>query len=269
MKKITLLSFSIFTAIICLSNLDGALPGNTNAPGELTCGRAPCHNVPINVGNSEMSIVFGNDETAYMADSIYTVKIAIENPLTSRNGFQILALDENLANTGTWQLTEPDKMKIISGFSDPTKKYVTHQVSGNQQTEWTVDWKAPAGDVGKITFYASVLSANDNGSRTGDEVYNTNIEIEFTMPSAIAETEISKIKVYPVLATSGVWVELPWTREKFNLYLYNMGGMVISHKEVPHGGMQFVEINHVPTGLYLLKIENAKGEAEVKKIFVR
>ena len=269
MKKITLLSFSIFVSIICLSNLDGALPGNTNAPGEFTCGRAPCHNVPINVGDAEMSITFGEDETAYFPDSIFLLKVKITNPMTSRNGFQILALDENLQNAGTWQLIEPDKMKIIDGFSDPTKKYVTHQVAGNQQEEWALNWKAPAGDVGKVTFYASVLSANDNGENTGDEVYNTNIEIDFALPSAIEEMEASSIKVYPVISTTGVWVELPCAEKNFKLYLYNMGGVVVAQKTVPHGGMQLLEINDLASGLYFLKIEDEEGEVGLRRIFVR
>ena len=89
------------------------------------------------------------------------------------------------------------------------------------------------------------------------------------MPSSLDEAEASAIKVYPVISTTGVWVELPWSKEHFKLYLYNMGGSVVSQKEVPHGGMQFLEITNVPSGLYFLQIESTKGEPEVRKIYVR
>ena len=43
----------------------------------------------------------------------------------------------------------------------------------------------------------------------------------------------------------------------------------LSQKEVPHGGMQFLEIDEVPSGMYILKIEKGDEELDVKKIFVR
>ena len=50
--------------------------------------------------------------------------------------------------------------------------------------------------------------------------------------AAVADVEHGSIKVYPVISTSGVWVELPWTKKHFQLYLYNMGGTVVAQKEV-------------------------------------
>lgn len=268
MKKFTFLSFSILSAVICLSNLDGSFPGNTNAPGEFTCGRAPCHNVPDNVGDAEMSITFGNEETEYFPDGVFPLKVKITNPMTNRNGFEILALDENLENAGTWELTEPEQMKIISGFSNPNKKYVTHQAPGNQQEEWVMNWKAPAEDVGQVTFYASVLSANDNGANTGDEVYFTNIGIDFGIMSDISEKEVSSVIVYPVLSNAELWMELPQSKGIFDLNLYNLMGIPISQKQSITGGMQFLDINNVTSGLYFLRVENGIGEVEVISVFV-
>ncbi len=268
MKKITLLFSLIVISLFLLANLDGALPGNTNAPGELTCGRAPCHNVPINIGNAQIAIVFGENEMEYFADSTYTIKVKITDPLTTRNGFEILALDENIQNTGTWELTEPDKMKIISGFSDPNKKYVTHLEAGNQQDEWTMRWKAPAGDVGKITFYASVLSANDNGQNTGDEVYNTNISIDFAEPLPTEDTKEKTLKVYPVLSTSGFNVELPMVNEPFHISLLQEDGNVLKEMKVKYGGLHYFEALDFPSGLYFLLIES-KSFRSVEKVFIR
>ena len=268
MRTIPLLAAAIFVAILCLANLDGALPGNTNAPGEFTCGRAPCHNVPINIGNATMAIVFGDDEMVYTADSTFLVTVSITNPMTSRNGFEILALDENLKNAGTWEIIEPTQMKEISGFSDPTKKYVTHRAAGNQQMEWSLNWKAPAEDVGKVTFYASVLSANDNGQNTGDEVYNTNIVVDFGMVSSTKDHSFSAIKVYPVLASTGFWVEQTFGNERIQLDLYNLSGQLVRHDKLLDAGKQYLSVDGLSSGMYVLKLKSEDG-AEVRKIIVQ
>lgn len=268
MKKITLLTFSVLSAVVCLSNLDGALPENTAAPGELTCGRAPCHNVPINVGDAQVSLTFAGGETTYQPDSTYLLKIKIDNPQTGRNGFQILALDEDIENVGAWELIEPDKMKIISGIGLPDRKYVTHQAPGNQQDEWTLHWKAPAGDVGQVTFYCSVLSANDNGMNTGDEVYNTSLAVDFALPSLTDEAADKMVKIYPKLVTVGVWVELPVVREKFKLSLHDLNGALLSEQKVQYGGLHFMETEGLAGGLYLLRVEGG-GMVEVERVFVR
>lgn len=174
--------------ILLLSNLDGAFPENTGAPGELTCGRAPCHNVPVNAGNAQMSIAFSGNDLEYVADSTYELTVTIANQQTMRNGFEILALNGNNQNTGEWILLEPDKMKIIPGIGLPSRKYVTHMAAGNMQAEWKVAWKAPSADVGVVTFYAAVNATNNNGMLTGDEVYTKSLAVEFSPLSGTQET---------------------------------------------------------------------------------
>ncbi len=268
MKKVILPIFAICLAIIFLANLDGALPENTAAPNELTCGRSVCHNIPPNVGDAQMSIVFNDGDSTYMADSIYSVKVKIENPMTARNGFQILALNQNNQNAGTWQLTEPDKMKVISGIGFPSRKYVTHKAAGNLQNEWTMNWKAPASNVGKITFYSSVLSANNNGMNTGDELYNTKIEVQHTTASAVGEATENGFKIYPVPVSSGFWVEVPAGVQSPGFSLHNSSGRVVAARTQSQGDRLFIETTGLPGGIYFLRIETGKQRI-VKKVVVQ
>ncbi|MFN0212965.1 MAG: choice-of-anchor V domain-containing protein [Saprospiraceae bacterium] len=187
MNKIFPLFVLLAGGILSLSNLDGAFPENTGAPGELTCGRAPCHNVPSNAGNALMSIEYSGNGLKYSADSTYQLTVKISNQQTLRNGFEILALNASNQNTGSWVLIEPDKMKIIPGIGLPSRKYVTHKAAGNLQTEWKVAWKAPSSNVGTVTFYASVNATNDNGMITGDEVYTKNLAVAFSPLSVTTE----------------------------------------------------------------------------------
>jgi hypothetical protein len=268
MKKIALPIFAICLSILLLANLDGALPENTAAPSELTCGRVVCHNIPVNAGNAQMSITFNNGDSTYMADSVYSVKVKIEDPMTMRNGFQILALGQSNQNAGTWQLTEPAKMKVIPGISFPNRKYVTHQAAGNLQNEWIMNWKAPSVSVGKVTFYASVLSANNNGMNTGDEVYNTKIEVQLAMPSAAGEVSESDFKIYPAPATSGFWVEMLEGLEASRFSLYNSSGTNVVAQTESRVDRHYIETSGLPGGVYLLVIESEKRRI-IKKIVLQ
>lgn len=259
--------FAICGSLVLLANLGGALPENTNAPGELTCGRAPCHNIPFNAGDAQISIAFNFGDSTYLADSTYTVAVKIQNPMTARNGFQIVALKQNNQNAGTWQLTAPDTMKIISGISFPNRKYVTHKAAGNLQTEWTMRWKAPAAGAGKITFYASVLSANNNGMNTGDEVYTTKTEVNFVQASALGEAWGDEFRVYPVPATDGIWVEAPAWAEDLRLSLFNSDGIPETVGPDRVGNRFFVKTDGLAGGMYFLEIKSGQERA-VKKVVV-
>jgi hypothetical protein len=261
MRKMTFWLLALAGGILTLGNLTGALPENTNAPNELNCGRAPCHNVPVNVGDSQVSIEFANSDTVFFADSTYLLRVRIEDPMSTRNGFQILALDGSNQNAGTWSLTEPAKTKIISGIGLPNRKYVTHQAPGNQQSEWMMNWKAPAGQIGKVVFYASVLSANDNGQNTGDEVYSTKVEIAQQMPSAAGEAKNGLIKIYPLPAKMGVWVEI-LSEISNNLLVfsqYDASGILCKRETAEFRERYFFKTEGLAAGVYYLKIATPGG----------
>lgn len=268
-KHFYFLPIIIFSSILFLGNLDGSLPQNTGAPGDLTCGRAPCHNVPNNVGDATISVEFSGNSGQYFADSTYQLMVKIENPQSSRNGFQILALDQSDQNVGTWQLLDANKMKIIPGIGFPNRKYVTHRAAGNEQTEWTVAWKAPSMDVGTVTFYASVNSTNDNGLNTGDEVYTTSLSVEYEEPSSIGGDVSSIIKVFPTVSGGKFWMDFPTTFGVANISLHDLQGSVQRQLEIRSGGLQELEVHDLNAGVYFLKIISENGQFAVKKIIVQ
>ncbi|HMQ47305.1 MAG TPA: T9SS type A sorting domain-containing protein [Saprospiraceae bacterium] len=268
MQRISILTILLFSCILFLSNLDGAFPENTGAPGELTCGRQPCHNVAVNVGQALLSIEYSEASMTYMADSTYTLSVKIENQPTIRNGFQILALDENNQNTGSWQLSDPERMKIISGIGLPNRKYVTHTAAGNQQTEWTLDWKAPANNSGTVTFYASVNATNDNGLNTGDEVYTGSLAVAFTEPNAVAQPTLPPFQVYPNPAHAVVWVDIPAHLGHISINILDLNGATSGRFEFASGGLEALPIDHLPAGIYWIKMENEAGAVAARKVVV-
>src|SRR5262249_33301140 len=57
-----------------------------------------------------------------------------------------------------------------------TRQYVGQTLPGSAITgadigSWTFSWRAPAQNVGRVTFYIAGLVGNNNGNPTGDLVY--------------------------------------------------------------------------------------------------
>jgi len=61
-----------------------------------------------------------------------------------------------------------------------------------------MEWQAPETDAGPVTFYVAVNDANNNGGRTGDDIYTTSLAVEAELTSSI--NDISSLKggsIYP------------------------------------------------------------------------
>jgi len=249
------------TCFTWLSNSNGALPQNTGAPGDLTCGRAPCHNIPVNVGDASIGIDVNNGAEAYQPGSTHTLTVSISDAQSPRNGFQIVALDENNENIGTWILTTPGEMKIIDGIGLP-RKYVTHQSAGNMQNSWTLDWEAPQEDVGDITFYASVLDANNNGNNMGDAVYTTSNTLSADVSNGVDNIGVGMdFDIHPNPA--GNLMSISSKALIYSATLYSVQGQRIESWEVNKKTGQLA-LPNVPAGVYLLQVHGQKGNATNK-----
>ena len=263
----TLLLFSFLAAtVLFMANQDGALPENTGAPGELTCGRAPCHNIPANIGTAQINIKVADSIFQYQADSTYLVRIQITNPLSAKNGFEILALNAAEQNVGQWILQEPLKTQIKSGIGLPQRKYVTHKAAGNQQTEWFVKWKAPAVGSSDVTLYASVLSANNNNLNTGDQLYTTSTKLSFSTVSTQSLDYKAQIRVYPNPATEHFRIlnNSPMTIVEATLYAQD--GRLVRIFSAPVEGSNF-SVADLPRGVYILKLRG-QDRSVFQKIIV-
>ena len=263
----TLLLFScLAAAVLFMSNENGALPENTGAPGELTCGRAPCHNIPANTGTALISIRVADSIFEYRADSTYLVRVRITNPQTIKNGFQILALNANQQNVGQWILQEPAKTQLISGIGLSQRKYVTHKAAGNQQTEWLVKWKAPASNSGNITLYASVLSSNNNGANTGDHLYTTTTPLSFSTVSAHEPDYAALIRVFPNPASDRFGIENNSPLSIDEAVLLSADGRTV--RTFPAStGWRDLSVADLPRGLYFLKT-SSQGRCFSQKLVV-
>ncbi len=187
--------FGLVVYIALLGNRSGAPAGRTGAPGETTCGSSNCHNTTPNTSSATINLMVNEDQAAYQLGETHKITIAIDSAQTiERNGFEIVALDAQDNTIGEWILAGEDKRER----SGSGRNYVTQTTDGSAQTIWEVDWKAPEIDAGAITFYLAVLDANNNGGRTGDDLYTTSLSLEAEIASAVNNiNSLEGFTIYP------------------------------------------------------------------------
>jgi len=99
-------------------------------------------------------------------------------------GFELTAETAMGAKTGTLAITEASRTQLCNQNKAVTHRAAGTAPNGNSNT-WTVNWTAPATDVGQIRFYAAFNAANGNGQNTGDVIYKSNLFVEVAQPGVL------------------------------------------------------------------------------------
>ena len=265
--KNLLLRLLFFTGCIIyltlLSNTSGAPAGVTGAPGEETCGRSGCHATAPNTGNATISLQLDNNATTYIPGDIHTLTVAIDNPqVAGRNGFEIVALDAQNNSIGEWfaggEYLQPKNMN--------GRDYVTHSEDGSVMTFWDIPWRAPASNAGLVTFYVAVNDANDNGQRTGDNIYTIAESFNAEIASSVKTiSSLENISVFPnpIKTQLNIRINLT-TATNLKGTLVNSTGQSIAslfHQDLPAGiSNLFIPFPiDYPVGYYFLQLENLEG----------
>jgi len=165
-KNVAIAALALSSLLIAFS---GSHPtsssgGYTSAPGDGVCSQ--CH-TDNNTSLDGDYTVTGIPEDIE-ANTTYTVDIQLTNPSgnASRGGFQILALDEDNTQGGTWSNAGTGSvLKTVIG-----KTYLGHQGSqsfpASNELNWTADWTAPDEEDATFNFYAvSILANGGNGNQ--------------------------------------------------------------------------------------------------------
>jgi hypothetical protein len=188
-KSIITATCLIITSLLVISatiskSSSGAPPSHTGAPNEKTCAAAGCHDDNnINSGTASVQVSLGNDLTDYVPGQTYPVKVRIMDANVTRFGFQIVALDESLADQGTFTIVDSVRTQIVRNMYElKDRTYVTYRFHGTDAVakgvgEWIVNWTAPKGPKKPLTFYVGAVSANDDMHDKGDHVYTAQLTI--------------------------------------------------------------------------------------------
>ncbi len=177
----------------------GMHPSSTGAPGEWTCANAQtgCHaNATVTNDNTNIvnTLTYSAADSSYVPGQTYTLTLKAQKSGINKFGFGMVALqNSNTANTGTFVITDPNRTQIISGTGSlSTRKYVTHKTNGTPQVspgvgQWSFNWKAPASNVGNITFWYATNCTDNSGDEDGDALYLSSFQIHPFSGTAIDE----------------------------------------------------------------------------------
>lgn len=165
-KNLAIIILALCSLMVAFSgsHATSASGGYTSAPGDGVC--AQCHTDNNTSLDGDYTVTGIPQEIE--PNTTYTVSIQLTNPSgnASRGGFQILALNENNTQGGTWSnASEGSVFKTVAG-----KTYLGHQGSqsfpDDNQLNWSAEWTSPLEDNATYQFYAvSIIANGANGNQ--------------------------------------------------------------------------------------------------------
>lgn len=236
----------------------GASAGNSGAPGEGRCTN--CHAGTAQNGNGINQLDWGSDEE-YVLGETYTITLSM-NDASSKNGFQLVALDGNLTSStsaGELAVTDALRTSLVNNFN-ASRKYLGHKAAGNTVSQWTFEWTAPTESVGPVTFYVATNKTNSNNSTSGDVIYLS--QHVFNAPGAtnsISEHEKihQSLEMHYNQVIGELEVKFELDKSEFvSVSIHDLAGRILVVRELEKG-FPGENVRHVPiqlnkSGVYLV-----------------
>jgi len=187
LKLITVcLSLAVFGLIALesrpvIANRTGPIASVTGAPDEGSC--ADCHGGGAIGG----TLVISGLPQNYTPGQDIQITVTLTQSGRNRFGFQLTAIDSSGKQAGTLSTSGNRTQLQTAQVLGNTRQYINHTSPGTDPVQagvgqWIFNWKAPATDVGQVTFYVAGNAANNNGLQTGDTIYTTSASISAAPP---------------------------------------------------------------------------------------
>ncbi|NOU48921.1 MAG: T9SS type A sorting domain-containing protein [Bacteroidales bacterium] len=168
--------------IVLYAHSAGSPGGKSGSPGDSNATCTQCHS---GTASSVSGWITTNiPAEGYTPGGSYVITATGTHAGVVKFGFELTAETSAGAKIGTFTITEPTRTQLVN-----VNKAVTHTQAGNVPTgntnTWTMNWTAPASNVGQIRFYAAFNAANGNGNNTGDIIYKSNLFVDPFTPAAL------------------------------------------------------------------------------------
>lgn len=147
-------------------NSGGPSAARTGAPGESNC--TSCHGGTAQSGAGVNTLALDGGGTDYTPGIANSMTLTLTDN-SSKNGFQLVALDENEEMAGSFTISDAANTQLVSN-TQLGRDYVTHTFSGTGESSWSFDWDAPS-TAGDVTFYVATNKTNNAGNSSGDVIY--------------------------------------------------------------------------------------------------
>ena len=165
-----------------------------------------CHkSYSDNSGPGTLALDIGNGITKYEAGKTYTITVSINQVSITAFDFEITNRDQSGSKSavGSFIITDNARTKLTNGnFGGAGVDYVEATACGidaisKGTNQWTCEWKAPATNVGNITFYLGAIAANFNNATTSDYTYSKTLQLQPSVTGINNIAEEIEFNVYP------------------------------------------------------------------------
>ncbi len=244
---------------------DDGIAGRTGAPGETNCTN--CHKAAVNSGGGSISISSNIPKDGYKPNIVYKMTVTISQTGVSLFGLGVEALNDNNSNAGTLIVTNSGETKLLTSAG---KTNVVHQLNGGQVSTpgaktFTFDWKAPATDIGNVTFYAAGLAANgDTKDDAGDKTYTTKFTVSAASVASVLENKeisVTNLALFPNPSQDNVNLRYELKKDGLvTIELYNANGDLLNtlFSDIKNAGSYTENYNlkaNYASGIYFIKIK--------------
>lgn len=251
----TLIATAVIPAsLLLMSNWDGPEAKSSGSPLENGKTCTQCHGGTANSGSGNLTI---STDATYMTGMTHTISVSINEEMSSKFGFQAIAVDENDMAVGTFTAGTGQEV-----YSEDGADYIQHSTPSSTG-QFTFDWKAPDSDVGDITIYVAGNASDGDNKTDGDLIYAST----FTMTSdatGINTPKAEKVNVYPNPSNGQFAVDFG-NLDIDNVDIFNLAGeLVYSNSNV----VSSIQLNNLDHGIYLLKAQSGANTL-TKKVVVK
>ena len=169
-----------------VSRSSGASPGFAGdlmrGSSPQTCAVSGCH-ATFELNSGSGAVTLDAPDTVAPGETV-RLTVTVDNQTAPasggrRQGFE-LAVRDLASGDHVGAFTSPGSVDAgtrFAGAGASDTLYVTHNLAGNEQTTWTVEWTAPSDAPAAVRVYVAGNAANGNGSASGDYIYATTADI--------------------------------------------------------------------------------------------
>ena len=245
----TSLIVTILLSFFIMANSSAPPAGRTGAPGEGLC--TACHGTNNPLGLDGDLMIQGIPDQVNPGNT-YQLEVLLRNPngLAARGGFQLVVLDENNNNFGSFD--NPSQGSRTRNFSG--RNYFEHNPSQNftsaNTVSWTVDWTIPEDtESSEMNIYASGIIADGNGANTRD-FYVKNELTANVITTNVNDFTLGNITLFPNPATQ--WLSLGNLRPDATVSFQLIDYMGLLHLEGQYHSGDKIDISLLPIGNYFM-----------------
>jgi hypothetical protein len=192
------------------TNSGGPNNGLTGAPGEGNCSQ--CHGAASpNAAKFQISTQGIVGVANFSAGERIVLRIDHLNPPTTKNGFEVTAVNNAGTRFGTLEIVDQATTQLSTAGGANGKQYIKQTSSGATLSSWNFAWNAPAQltDTGSVRFFAAGNQSNNrNGADPGDAIYLANLRLPQRL-TAVTGRVLSKtsVKLFPNPCADAVHIE--------------------------------------------------------------